>query len=149
MLPSDLASIGYRPGVVVRVSVLSTGSLLVTIDDTPALDVPYRKSLPAKAPRAPLSAAAPPLLPAAPQPPRSERGERSAAARLGIDYETYRRQIDNGNRWCCRCKMFQPAAEFIARPERRSGYSPECAASNRAAARENQRRKRAAERRAS
>lgn len=41
-LPSDLEALGYRPGVVVRVSVLSTGSLLVVIDDTPVLDLPFR-----------------------------------------------------------------------------------------------------------
>jgi hypothetical protein len=41
-LPSDLEAIGYRPGVVVRVSVLSTGSLLVAIDDTPVLDLPFQ-----------------------------------------------------------------------------------------------------------
>ena len=41
-LPADLEAIGYRPGVVVRVSVLSTGSLLVTLDDTPVLDLPFK-----------------------------------------------------------------------------------------------------------
>lgn len=41
-LPSDLEVLGYRPGVVVRIVVLSTGSLLVQIDDTPVLDLPSK-----------------------------------------------------------------------------------------------------------
>jgi hypothetical protein len=39
---------GYTPGRVVRVSVLSTGSLLVTLDDTPVLIDVKPRLIPAK-----------------------------------------------------------------------------------------------------
>lgn len=37
--------LGYAPGTPVDVIVTSAGSLLIAIDDTPALDVPYSVSL--------------------------------------------------------------------------------------------------------
>lgn len=32
---------GYRPGAAVQVLVTSAGSVILSLDDTPALDVPY------------------------------------------------------------------------------------------------------------
>ena len=39
---------GYVPGAVVDVVVLSSGSLLVRLDDSAPLDVPYRRGLQAR-----------------------------------------------------------------------------------------------------
>jgi len=42
VLPDEAVAAGYRPGQVVRVVVLSTGSLLVTLDDEPAYDLQFK-----------------------------------------------------------------------------------------------------------
>lgn len=38
----QFAHLGYRPGQIVEISALSTGSLLVRIADTPPLDAKFR-----------------------------------------------------------------------------------------------------------
>lgn len=49
VLGVEARRLGFLPGAVVDVVVLSTGSLLVRLDDSPPLDVPYRRGLGARA----------------------------------------------------------------------------------------------------
>lgn len=72
----------------------------------------------------------------------AESRMRQAATKLGIPYAAYRANVEAGLKWCSRCKRWQARDEFG--PHKRYGLDTSCLESSRAAAREWQRRKRAA-----
>lgn len=62
---------------------------------------------------------------------------RKGARMLGISFEAYRDQVQAGNKWCSRCRTWQPIGEFG--PHKRLGIDTVCMESSRKAAREWQR----------
>lgn len=69
-----------------------------------------------------------------------EQGWRSGAARIGVLFEEYARQIRAGNRWCFRCRCWLRYTQFYAHPRMPSGRDTQCRPCARAYAREYQRR---------
>lgn len=47
-LGPEAAAVGFAEGAVVTVVVLSTGSVLLRLDDRPAIEIPYRRGLSAR-----------------------------------------------------------------------------------------------------
>lgn len=44
-LGPDAEDVGFVEGALIQIVVLSTGSVLIRLDDTPPLEVPYRRQL--------------------------------------------------------------------------------------------------------
>jgi hypothetical protein len=44
-LGPEAADVGFVEGALIQIVVLSTGSVLLCLDDTPPLEVPYRRGL--------------------------------------------------------------------------------------------------------
>lgn len=58
-----------------------------------------------------------------------EWADKSAATRIGVSLEEYRRQVSVGCKWCRLCKQFHPAEVFNRDRTRRDGLSTSCAVS--------------------
>ena len=81
------------------------------------------------------TAAGPRPLPASGRKPQSDESRwRIGARRLGTTFEAYRDHVQAGEKWCSRCKRWQPLGEFG--PHKSRGTDTSCIESSRAAARE-------------
>lgn len=77
----------------------------------------------------------------------ADHGILTAAPRIGVSVEEYRRQLALGNKWCSGHRRWCPLATFArVWSVRRWRVSSRCREADRAASREYQRRKRETER---
>jgi hypothetical protein len=56
---------------------------------------------------------------------------RTAAAKLGLSVEEYQAHVDNGEKWCTRCKDWHPRGSFQRDRTRGDGLNSRCVISRR------------------